>query len=101
MHTTLGSAQSRASRKRSDGTDERCEAEAAQPQLISPPFIATQATPGWRSNGGSEAKKCAMAPPPSMLATAINTALVQEKTQPKQSACSDAQSRPETFPNMV
>jgi hypothetical protein len=45
--------------------------EAAQRQPISQPFIAMRAILDWRSNGGSEAKKCAMAMQQSMLATAI------------------------------
>jgi hypothetical protein len=45
--------------------------EAAQQQPISQPFIAMRAILDWRSNGGSEAKKCAMAMQQSMLATAI------------------------------
>jgi TPR repeat protein len=41
------------------------------------------------------------ATPLSILATAISTVLAQKRTPRMQSACSDAQSRPETFPDMA
>jgi hypothetical protein len=45
--------------------------EAAQQPQISPPFIATRATPDWHSNGGSAVSKCAMATAKRMFRRAI------------------------------
>jgi TPR repeat protein len=62
---------------------------------------AARSKRGSHFNGGSERPTCVMATPLSMLATAINTALAQERTSRMRSACSDARSRPETLPKLA
>ncbi len=62
-------------------------------------YIATPAKPRSHFNGGNEPPNWAMATPPSMLATAINTALAQERALRRRSACTDARLCPKRFPD--